>query len=95
MPTTPQRPADVELTRRHVIEVLCQRENLEPYQFPLSERPLQQAGRPCGMLFCLHGPRQSRPTAVWDGSRNTVMFYDATGRRFAQSHLLDNEWTAA
>ncbi len=95
MPSNPHRQVSEASTRRHVIEVLSERENLEPDQFPLSARALLSDGRPCGVLFCLHGPRQSRPTAVWESDRNVVMFYDSTGRRFAKSELLDDIWTAA
>jgi hypothetical protein len=33
------------------------------------------------MLFCLHGPRSVKLTAVWETISNTVLFYDSTGQR--------------
>ena len=79
----------LEDLRVYVNHTLCSREQLEPNAFPLSERLLIQRDKPCGMYFCLHGPRAVKFTAVWDAMRNLVMFYGATGERFQTTRLMD------
>jgi hypothetical protein len=78
----------LEELRDYVNQTLCSREHLEPNAFPLSERLLVQRDKPCGMYFCLHGPRAVKFTAVWDAVRNLVMFYGATGERFQTTRLM-------
>ncbi len=73
---------------RHFVHVLlCRRENLLEYQFPMTELEIQQGGRRCGMQFLLHGPRSVRLAAVWAESVNELLFYDATGHRFNRIRL--------
>ena len=38
------------------------------------EKVLNRAGKPCGMYFCLQGPRAVRFTAIWETERNQVLF---------------------
>lgn len=73
--------------RDHVNQVLCELEDLEPNHFPLSERILERAGCPCGMLFVLHGPRQLQVSAIWEWERNAVWFYNAVGQRCQKTQL--------
>ncbi len=81
--------------RLYVNQTLCSREQLEPNAFPLSERVLVQHNRPCGMYFCLHGPRAVKFTAVWDAMRNLVMFYGSSGERFQTTRLMQAPKLAA
>lgn len=74
--------------RQFVLTTLCQQHELEPGAFPLSERVLVRAGKPCGVYFCLHGPRAVKFTAIWETDRNTILFYGATGERFARVQLV-------
>ncbi|MFM7036564.1 MAG: hypothetical protein ACKO2L_02465 [Planctomycetaceae bacterium] len=86
----PKTPADVrnwEQLRQFIHLTLCRRENLLEFHFPMTELELQQAGRRCGVQFVLHGPRSVRLAAVWAESTNDLLFYDATGHRFARIHL--------
>ncbi len=53
----------------------------------MTERILVRGGRPCGILFCLHGPRAVKLTAIWETDRNSVLFYSATGERMQRSQL--------
>jgi len=47
----------------------------------MTEAVLRQQGTPCGVLFCVYGPRRVRLTAVWDFAHNRVRYYDSAGRR--------------
>ena len=79
---------NLENLREYVIETLCQQNQLEPDAFPVSERILVRSGKPCGLFFCLHGPRSVKFTAIWEAERNTVLFYDATGERTSRTRLV-------
>lgn len=59
----------------------------EPGAFRLFERTLHRRGRPCGIQFCLAGPRAVRLTAYWEAEKRTVFFYDSTGERFRRVEL--------
>lgn len=74
--------------REYVNEILCQHNQLEINAFPMTERILVRAGRPCGIYFCLHGPRAVKFSAIWETQRNTVLFYGATGERFHKVQLV-------
>jgi len=75
--------------RDYVNNTLCQHNQLEPGAFPLTERILIRADRPCGIYFCLHGPRAVKFSAIWETERNTVLFYGATGERFYKIQLVE------
>ncbi len=75
--------------RDYVNNTLCQHNQLEPGAFPLTERILIRADRPCGIYFCLHGPRAVKFSAIWETERNTVLFYGATGERFHKIQLVE------
>lgn len=70
-----------------VTKTLCDHEGLEPGAFRLFERILHRRGRPCGIQYCLAGPRSVRLTAYWEAAKRTVLFYDSTGERFARVEL--------
>jgi hypothetical protein len=72
----------IDELRRFVQQTLCEKHVLDPKQFPMEEAILTRAGRPCGLYFCQNGPRLLRAHAVWDGLRDVVAFYDASGARF-------------
>jgi hypothetical protein len=82
-----RRISSLEELRDFVNETLCQNEQLELDAFVLTERALIRNGRPCGLYFCLHGPRAVKFTAIWETDRNTVLFYGATGERFLTIRL--------
>jgi hypothetical protein len=73
--------------RRHVLEVLCSRDQLDPKQTPLHQAEIIRAGRPCGLFFQVQGPRRVRTYAVWAADEGRVLFYDPAGRRFAETRL--------
>ncbi|REK10871.1 MAG: hypothetical protein DWQ37_15640 [Planctomycetota bacterium] len=73
--------------RDYVKNILCHQSQLEVDAFPLTERVLVRADEPCGIFFCLHGPRSVKLSAIWETQRNTVLFYGSTGERFHKIHL--------
>lgn len=74
--------------RKYVNETLCQHDQLEVGQFEMTERILVRGGRPCGIFFCVHGPRSVKVTAIWETDQNTVLFYSSTGQRFHKTQLI-------
>lgn len=78
---------DLEKLRAYIHKTLCDRENILQDQFGLTEITLIRAGRPCGLQFCLHGPRSIRLEAIWVADRNLLYFYDARGVRFLKVQL--------
>lgn len=82
--------SDLSSTRRYqlhhlraqVRNTLCELEQLDPHMHRMTEAVLRRQGTPCGMLFCVFGPRRVRLTAVWDFAHNLVRYYDSAGRRF-------------
>jgi hypothetical protein len=75
--------------RNYVNTILCQHNQLEIDAFPLTERILIRADRPCGIYFCLHGPRAVKFSAIWETQHNTVLFYGSTGERFHKIQLVE------
>jgi hypothetical protein len=75
--------------REYVNEVLCQHNELEIGAFQLTERILVRGDQPCGIYFCLHGPRAVKFTAIWETLENTVLFYGASGQRFHKTRLVE------
>lgn len=73
----------IETVREFIREELCEKNQLEKDAFQMTERLLVRQGKPCGLFFCIYGPRSVRLTAVWDLQRQAVFFYDSLGRRAA------------
>ena len=83
-----QRLDDLSAIRHYVSETLCEKDQLEANFFPLSEQVLVRAGIPCGVYFCLHGPRSLCLSAVWETDSNTILFYGSRGERFRKTQLI-------
>ena len=64
-----------------VHRTLCLQDALEPGQTPLHRKGLTRAGRPCGAVFHVEGPRLLRTSAVWAADDHRILFYDSTGQR--------------
>jgi hypothetical protein len=71
----------------HVKTVLCEHDQLDPKQTPMQQALVSRSGRVCGLFFQVQGPRMVRSYAVWAGEEGRVLFYDAQGKRFAQTRL--------
>jgi hypothetical protein len=78
---------DLDDLRNYVQGAICRREQFEPGAFPITQRLLVRCGAPCGVSFCLHGPRDVKFTAIWESLGNTVLFYDCQGERVARAQL--------
>jgi hypothetical protein len=75
--------------RRHVLKVLCSRDQLDPGQTPLHEARITRRGKMCGLFFQVQGPRLLKTYALWTGEEDRILFYDSTGTRFAETRLSD------
>ena len=87
--------AAVEELAAFVHHVLCTRDALDPNQAPLYRTPLRKAGRVCGLVFHVEGPRLLRTSAVWSADDDRVIFYDSTGQRFREVRLSESPVLAA
>lgn len=74
--------------RTYVQSTLCEQNQLEKGAFDVTERILVRGQRPCGIFFCLHGPRSVKLTAIWETERNTILFYGSSGERTQKTHLV-------
>ena len=79
--------ATFEELRGFVADTLGKIESLKAEHFPLTEDLLFRSGQPCGIYFCLHGPRQVRLSAVWETVENRILFYRSCGRRVLRTQL--------
>ena len=52
--------------------------------------PLRKAGRTCGLIFHVEGPRLLRTSAVWSADDDRIIFYDSTGTRFTEVRLSES-----
>jgi len=68
-------------------KTLCAKENLLVDQFTMTQLRLTRHNEPCGLQFCLHGPRNVRLAAIWVADQNVVYLYDASGERYAKLRL--------
>ena len=84
-----QQIRSVDTLRDYVNETFCDHYQLEIGAFSMSERVLLRGGKPCGIYFCLHGPRSVRFSAIWETDRNQILFYTSTGERFQKTQLLE------
>ncbi len=78
----------LEELRELVYQTLCSYDQLEPGVFSMTERILARKNNPCGIHFCLHGPRRVKYTAIWETDGNTILFYGSTGERFHKTLLI-------
>ena len=85
MSTEQARFDDLAAIRQYVTQTLCEKDRLETDSFPVSEQILVRGGAPCGVYFCLHGPRSLRLTAIWETDSNTIWFYGSRGERFRKT----------
>jgi len=74
--------------RDYVHNTICQQNELQVGAFNITERVLVRGRRPCGIFFCLHGPRSVKLTAIWETDRNTILFYSSSGERVGRTQLI-------
>jgi hypothetical protein len=73
--------------RSYVQQQLCDQNELEVGAFQLTEQVLEKQGNPCGIYFCLHGPRSVKLIAIWETRSNSILFYGSTGQRVHRIRL--------
>lgn len=76
--------------REYVNVTICTHQQFQEGVFTMTERVLLRGKTPCGIYFCLHGPRATKFTAIWDSDRNQVLFYGSRGERFLRTQLLES-----
>lgn len=77
--------------QRFVYRTLCDDYELLPDVFPTTENVLRKSnGASCGMMFCLHGPRKVKFSAIWEKENNRVLFYGPSGNRYQQVDLSES-----
>ena len=84
-----QQISDLHVLREYVYAILCEYHQLQVGAFQMTERMLVRGGKPCGVYFCLHGPRLLRFSAIWETDRNRILFYGAQGERFQKTQLVE------
>jgi len=92
MPTMLTRFQQIESVhdlRDYVNTTICSYYQLQEGAFSMTERVLLRGGKPCGLYFCLHGPRATKFTAIWETDRNQVLFYGTRGERFLKTQLIE------
>ena len=75
--------------REYINATLSDYYQLQSGAFKMTEQLLIRAGKPCGIYFCLNGPRAVRFSAIWETDRNQVLFYGPEGERFLKTQLLE------
>ena len=82
--------AGVEELAGFVHAVLCEKDALDPAQTPLFRTPLKKAGRVCGLVFHVEGPRLLKTSAVWSADDDRIILYDSSGVRFRDVRLSES-----
>ncbi len=90
MLTSFQQIEDIDDLREYVNTIICSQYQLQAGAFRMTERVLVRGEKPCGIQFCLHGPRATKFTAIWETDRNQVLFYGSRGERFLKTQLHEN-----
>jgi hypothetical protein len=73
---------------RFVADTLARLENLKAEHLTFTQEVLYRQGAPCGMYFCLYGPRELQLSAVWETDSNTILVYGSCGQRVERTMLL-------
>jgi hypothetical protein len=87
MLTCVQQIDSVDDLREYVNTTICTYYKLQFGAFPMTERLLRRGEKPCGIYFCLLGPRATRFSAIWETDRNQILFYGSRGERFQKTQL--------
>jgi hypothetical protein len=83
-----QQMESVHNLREYVNKTICDYHQLQEGAYRMTERVLLRGNTPCGIYFCLHGPRATKFTAIWETDRNQVLFYGSRGEKFLKTQLL-------
>ena len=81
----------MEELKCYVFAALCKDNELLADAFPTTSTPvLRTNGELCGMIVCVHGPRTSEFSAIWEKQTNRVLFYRPNGERYRLTSLGDS-----
>ncbi len=83
------RIRNFEEIRQYITQTLSDIEQLKTDSYQITEQLLTRGGQPCGVYFCMHGPRSVRLTAIWETDANTILFYGSQGERVGRSRLVN------
>lgn len=90
--TTPHSIDSLSELKYFVYQTLCRDHELLMNAFPTTETVLRRGKQEfCGMMFCLHGPRAVKFSAIWEKSNNRVLFYGPDGKRYQQVELKETD----
>jgi hypothetical protein len=95
MAANPLHIQDLRELQTYIHHTICEQNQLEPCAFETTGRLLIRGKRPCGMFFCLHGPRSVKLTAIWETDRNSILFYSSSGERVLKVQLVQAPTLAA
>ncbi|MEN6450849.1 MAG: hypothetical protein ABFC96_10175 [Thermoguttaceae bacterium] len=84
-----QQIGTVHDLREYVNTTICSCFELQEGAFSLTQRTLLRGNKPCGIYFCMHGPRATKFTAIWETDSNQVLFYGTRGERVLKIKLLE------
>lgn len=90
MPDTVIALATAEELFEFVHQTLCEQDQLDSAQCPLTYAPLLRRGKQCGLLFHVEGPRLLRTQAVWAADEQRILVYDSTGKRVLEYGLSES-----
>jgi|SRR5437879_4595038 len=80
----------LESLREHVRSVLCEHDRLDPNQSELRMAVVCRGGSACGLFFQVIGIHRQKGYALWAGDEHRLLFYDATGQRYAETVLSES-----
>ncbi|MCE9533295.1 MAG: hypothetical protein K8T89_19535 [Planctomycetes bacterium] len=75
---------------KYVREHLCAHDRLEIFSTPFFAAEIKRAGRTCGYLFHIEGPRMLKNSALWTDEEHRIIFYDSIGTRYHEVRLSDS-----
>jgi hypothetical protein len=90
MLTRIQQIASLEDLREYVNKTICAHCQLQEGVFSMTEHMLLKGSKRCGIYFCVHGPRATKFTAIWDADQSQVLFYSSRGERYLKAQLLES-----
>ena len=74
----------------YIHQVLCDIDRLDSSLTPVRVQPLTRAGKLCGMIFYVEGPRKLRNSAVWSSDDQRVLVYNSIGEKVMQIRLSES-----
>jgi len=67
--------------------VICKDHDLLAEGASTTERVVRRGSEPCGIVFCLYGPRAVQYSAIWEWEGGRALFYRPNGTRYREISL--------